>query len=135
MIAFIFENLFLYKIGCMKRFLKSLNFALNGLKLSFQLGGNFKIQLSLLLLSISLGLWFKIAQEEWLWIIVCSSAVLSLEVLNTAIEELCNRITKEEDEHIARIKDLSAGAVLIASISALIIGIIIFSKHISHVLF
>lgn len=119
----------------MKRFLKSLNFALNGLKLSFQLGDNFKIQLSLLLLSISLGLWFKIAPEEWMWIIVSSSAVLSLEALNTAIEELCNRITKEEDEHIARIKDLSAGAVLIASIGALIIGIIIFSKHISHFLF
>jgi diacylglycerol kinase len=119
----------------MKRFLKSLHFAFNGLKLSFELGSNFKIQLSLLLLSISLGLIFKIAKEDWIWIIFCSTSVLSLEALNTAIEELCNRVSMENDEHIKQIKDLSAGAVLIASIGALLIGIIIFSKHISHFLF
>jgi diacylglycerol kinase len=135
MIAFIFENLFLYEIEYMKRFFKSLHFAANGLKLSFQLGGNFKIQLALLLLSISLGLFFNIPKEEWIWIVICSVIVLSLETINTAIELLCNRITTEKDEHIKRIKDLSAGAVLIASIGALIIGGFIFYKHISHFLF
>ncbi len=119
----------------MKRFIYSLNFALNGLKFSFQNGHNFKIQLSFLLLSICLGSLFNINKQEWLWIIVFSSLVLSLEVVNTAIEELCNKISKEKDEHIMWIKDLSAGAVLISSIGAMIIGLIIFYPYISTFLF
>ena len=51
---------------------------------------------------------------------------MALEMVNTAIENICDRITKEEDNAIRKIKDISAGAVLTLSICSVIVAMIIF---------
>ena len=71
--------------------------------------------------------WFlAISAVEWIIVILMIGFVLAAEAFNTALEELCDKFKTDPDPHIAKIKDLSAAAVLIASATALIAGIIIF---------
>ena len=57
---------------------------------------------------------------------ICIAIVLCLEMVNSAIEQLCNMVTKEFHPSIGKIKDISAGAVLLASILSFVIGCFIF---------
>ena len=57
--------------------------------------------------------------------------VLTAETFNTALEELCDKFQPEHDPHIAKIKDLAAAAVLVSSITALIVGLIIYVPYFS----
>lgn len=87
---------------------------------------NFRIQLLLFLLVIIAAILFQVTTNEWLVILIFGAMVLSLEMLNSAIERTCDRISKEHDLEIKWIKDVSAGAVLIAAISSVIGAGIIF---------
>ncbi len=87
---------------------------------------NFRIQLAATLLVIIAGYFFSISPTEWLIIILTVALVLSLEAVNTAIEYMVDHISKEHSPEAGRIKDIAAGAVLIASIFSVIIALIIF---------
>jgi diacylglycerol kinase len=63
-------------------------------------------------------------------VFLCIAAVLSSELLNTAVERICDRITKDRDPLIGNAKDLAASSVLIISAITLIIGAIIFTPYI-----
>lgn len=76
------------------------------------------------------GFFFKITEIEWLIVLLASALVLSLEALNSAIERVCDLYSEEKNLKIKVIKDISAGAVLIAAIFALAIGVIVFWKYI-----
>ncbi len=91
---------------------------------------NFRIHLLLLALVISAGIYFKIAGHEWLVLFFISALVLSLEMINSAIERTCDLYSKEKNEAIRKIKDIAAGAVLLAALFSVVIGILIFGKHI-----
>ena len=93
---------------------------------------NFKIQLVAAITAIILGIFFNISTTEWLFVISCSMLVLSLELLNTALENVCNIITKEIHPVIKIVKDVAAGAVLVSAIGSVIIGVIIFLPKIIH---
>ena len=56
----------------------------------------------------------------------CIALVLTAEIINTAIELLCDRVTEEFDEKIGRIKDISAAAVLVCSFLSALGGLFIF---------
>ena len=58
--------------------------------------------------------------------LILIGGVLSLETINSSIEKLCDLISMDIDPRIKTIKDLSAGAVLIFSVIALVIGCLIF---------
>lgn len=92
---------------------------------------NFKVHLIILSIVIGLGIYFSISRIDWIIITCVSALVLSLEAINTAIEKICNEITHERKESIRFIKDVAAGAVLIASIGAVIVGTLIFTNYIS----
>ena len=62
--------------------------------------------------------------------IVCIGLVIVTEYLNTAIEFTCDFLTTERDEQIKVIKDIAAGAVLVASLTALVTAIVILFHHI-----
>lgn len=73
-----------------------------------------------------LGTVFKITTSEWLHLTLIISFVLILELVNTAIEETINIISPEIQERAKIAKDVSAGAVLVSSIAAAIIGAFLF---------
>lgn len=113
----------------MKAFVNSFKFALNGFYHLVKTERNFIIHLLAFLGAVVAGFYFKISLFDWLVVLVISALVLSLEMINSAIEKLCDLYSTENDIRIKIIKDIAAGAVLIASIFALVIAVIIFQKY------
>lgn len=117
------------KTFSISRQLKSFKYALNGIKILFKEEHNARIHLFASVLAISISLILNIGLYEWLWIISAIILVIFAETLNTAIENLCDFINPEQHEMIKRIKDLSAAAVLLVSILALIIALFIWGSN------
>ena len=107
----------------------NIRFALNGIRIAWQEEFSFKVQIYAAALILLLGWFFSISVTEWLMVIFMIGIVLSAEIFNTALEELCDKYQADMDPHIGKIKDLSAAAVLVASATALIVGIVIFIPH------
>lgn len=105
-----------------------LTFALQGLKTIFQRERNFRIQLLIFSIVIVMGVIFRLSYIEWAIIIFVSSLVLSLEILNSVVELMIDYIKPENHPTAKKIKDMAASSVLISSISAVIIGIILFLR-------
>ena len=110
----------------MFRLTRSFSFALNGLRICVVKGTNFKIHLFCTALAALAGSFFHLSLSEWLIILLCIGLVISMEMLNTAIEQLCDVVHKENHPGIKIIKDIAAGAVLVSAIIAAICGAFIF---------
>lgn len=104
----------------------SFKYAFSGVIVFFKEERNAKIHALLFCLALILGVTFKISTNEWLAILLCSALVFTSEIINTAIENLCDFVCEQKDPKIKKIKDLSAAAVLFASLFSAIIGMIIF---------
>lgn len=113
-----------------KKNLKSYKYAIKGLKHILLLENNARIHLAATIIVLALSAYFKIETNEWLWIALAITLVWITELLNTAIEKIVDFISPEYHPTAGKIKDLAAAAVLIAAIFALVIGVIIFKKHI-----
>lgn len=90
---------------------------------------NYKFHLLILLLVIGLGISFKINQFDWMLICLCAGLVLVAEVFNTALEKLATFLANTSETAFLAMgepKDLGAGAVLIAALTAAIVGSVIF---------
>ncbi|RYD26281.1 MAG: diacylglycerol kinase family protein [Lysobacteraceae bacterium] len=70
------------------------------------------------------GLALDISLDDWRWLVSAIAFVWVTEAMNTAVEELCDRVSPQLDEAIGRVKDLAAGAVLAASLAAVVIGLL-----------
>lgn len=110
----------------MKKRIKSFTYAFSGWRIASKEEPNYIIHLFAALLAVSLGFYFKINTTEWLFIILAIAIVLASELFNTALEVLCDYIQPEKHQSIKKIKDLSAGAVLITAIATMIGGLLIF---------
>ena len=110
----------------MRNFFRSFEFALKGVLWVLKTERNFKIQAACGILAIVLGIILELSAVEFALIISISVLVLSLELLNTAMEKYLDKYHPENDHTIGLVKDILAGAVLIASGGALIIGAVIF---------
>ena len=109
-----------------KKRLQSFRFAIKGIKNSIINEHNARIHLTALLVIIGLGLFFKLELMEWVAITIVSGIVILTELINTAIENLADIVEPKWNEKIGKIKDYSAGAVLVATIVSVIVGGIIF---------
>jgi len=105
---------------------KSFGNAFEGIIYSFKTQLHFRLHIIALIIVVLLGLVYSISIFEWLIVILISSAVISAEAINTAIEETCNLLHPDVHPHAKIAKHCAAGAVLILSIAAIIIGVIIF---------
>ena len=95
---------------------------------------NVQIDAVCAVLTVVLGFAFQISATQWLAVVICIGLVLALELINTAIEAVVDLASPEYHE-LARIaKDCAAGACLIASICAFIVGVIIFLPYILQLL-
>jgi diacylglycerol kinase len=108
-----------------RRFLAFL-FALRGISHGFRSEIHLRIHAVLATLAIMLGIFLQINLWEWCVVLLNIGIVIGAELMNAAIERLADRITKEKDPFIGQAKDLAAGAVLIVSMVALVLGMIIF---------
>jgi len=90
---------------------------------------SFRIQLLIFALTVIAGFIFHISTTEWLFILLISGMVLSLEMINTALEYIIDLVTEEYRIHAKHLKNITAGAVLVSSLIALIGGLIIFIPY------
>lgn len=112
-------------------FFSALKIALIGMRELFAESRNARIQLVIFLLVLVAGFIVDLNRFEWLWLMIASAIVLVLEAMNTSIELLADVYTQEFNLKIKQVKDIAAGAVLIASIFAAIVGVVIFLPHLS----
>lgn len=110
----------------MKKILRSFGYAFKGVKYAYATQLNFKVHAGATLLAVALGLWLHISTAQWLWIALAITLVIVAEMLNTAIELLTDLASPWWNEKAGRVKDLSAGAVVITAIFAVITGCAIF---------
>ena len=110
----------------MKAFFRSLMFAIVGVKQFFSRDRNGKIQTVIGITAIILGFTVSLSSFQWLLVLFCIGLVISLEMINSAIEKYCDLVTTDFHPGIKIIKDVAAGAVLVASLMSLVIGLIIF---------
>lgn len=108
------------------------NHAFRGLFQMFRTERNFKVHVFALTIVVVLGFTLNITKSEWITILLISGLVLSLEVINSAIEKVCDLYSKESNQQIKNIKDISAGAVLITALFAIVIGALVFIPYISR---
>ncbi|KIA90537.1 diacylglycerol kinase family protein [Kaistella jeonii] len=91
---------------------------------------NFQLEILGLILNLFLIVFLKLNATDTALILIVSFAVLSLEILNTAAEKICDVVQPEFDERIKIIKDISAGAVVLMSFAAICTGILVYWKYI-----
>ena len=106
--------------------LKSFKYAFNGLKILLKEEHNSRIHFFAALCAVILGLILNISNGEWIAIVLAIGFVFTLEIINSAIENISDFISPEKNDQIKKIKDFSAGGVLIGALASLIIGMIIF---------
>ena len=113
-----------------KALIKSFQHAFCGILTSFVIGRNIKVHYIAALAAILGGLYFGISKVEFLIILLVSTQVICLEMVNTAIEKTVDLVTVEYHLYAKIAKDIAAGAVLVAAIFATIIGGLIFLPYI-----
>ena len=104
----------------------SFGFAFEGIFAVVKKERNMQIHCCMMVLVILAGLFFQISAVEWCICFVLFGLIMSLELVNTAVESVVDLVTEERRPLAKLAKDAAAGAVLIASIMAAVAGLIIF---------
>jgi len=113
-----------YKMHLIKC-LKSVRFAYKGIKLLLN-ENNFKFHILSTLLILVVSFFLKLTIKEWLWVSSAIAVVWVAEAFNTAIERLVDLVSPEFNPLAGDVKDLSAAAVLLAALYAVVVGVLIF---------
>ena len=109
-----------------KKFLNSFTYPIKGLKYAYRNEQNLAVDVGVSLLVLIAGFIFKLETYEWIIVVFAIGAVISLELINTAIEAVVDLVTEEYHPLAKVAKDTSAAAVFVIAIVAAIVGVIIF---------
>ena len=105
---------------------RSFSYAFDGIKTAFKQEPNFQIHITIGILVIVFGALIGINISEWLLLLYAIFFVLILELFNTSIEAIVNLVSPDIHPKAKVAKDVSAAAVLLAALQAVIIGFVIF---------
>jgi diacylglycerol kinase len=110
----------------MNKHIASFKAAFNGIYIALKSEWNLRFHFFISVIVITLATILKFSILEFSVLFLTIGFVISIEMVNTSIEELCNYVQPEKNEIIKKIKDISAGAVLVSSLIAILIGIALF---------
>ncbi|MCC7302859.1 MAG: diacylglycerol kinase family protein [Bacteroidia bacterium] len=119
----------------MKKTVLSFKYAIRGIAQLFLTQRNARIHLLALITVVTFGFWFRIEQHEWLWLLAASGFVLTAEGFNTSIEYLTDLACPDFSNQAGKVKDIAAGAVLLAALTAVVVGLIVFVPKIGLAMF
>ena len=105
-----------------KKLINSFKCAIQGIKQAVKTERNVKIHITIMILVIIAGIVLKINTQEWIICIILFGLVISLELVNSAIEATVDIAMPEINEKAKVAKDVAAGAVLVSAIASAIIG-------------
>ena len=100
--------------------------SINGIMCYAKDGKSILLYILGVILEIIMGIVYHINGLEWILIVCILGIILSIELLNTGIEAVCDAITKDYNSFIKIAKDCGSGATMIAVLVALILNVIIF---------
>lgn len=106
--------------------LRSFGPALAGLAWALKTQRNLQVHAIAAVLVGIFGIWLQLAEWEWCVVLLAMGLVFAAELLNTALEVLADRVSKEREEPIRLAKDAAAAAVLMAALAALGVGVMVF---------
>jgi len=113
----------------MNRLFRSFKAAFQGIRAAIVSQQNLKIHVAVALTVCAAGVYVDLTLIEWALVAVAIGLVISAELMNTAIETLVDVVEPEKNPRAGRVKDIAAGAVLVASIAAIIIGVLVFARY------
>ncbi|WP_181429556.1 diacylglycerol kinase family protein [Enterococcus plantarum] len=118
-----------------KHFIASLEFALQGIKTVFKEERNMRTHIVMGIVAIVIGIVFRLTTPEWLWLLLAIFLVLVMEIINTVFENVVDMVTDFHFHPIGKkIKDMAAGAVLLTTGFAVVVGILLFVPKIWQII-
>ncbi len=113
----------------MRQLLRSFSAAIKGIRVGITGQRNLKIQMGISLLVIVLGISVDLSAGDWGLVATAIGLVITAELMNTAVESLVDRVEPRQNPIAGKVKDVVAGAVLIAALTAVVIGVVVFYKY------
>ena len=113
----------------MLRFFKSFQYAFQGIRFSLHEQLSIKIEIAAALTVILFAFYFEITKHEWIAVLLCIGLVISMEMVNSAIENLVDLVSPQIHPIAGKVKDIASAAVLVASIVAAAVGVIVFLPY------
>lgn len=107
----------------------SFRYAFEGIWSAIRTERNIRIHICFVIGVVIASWYFQVSRLEWIILIMVMSTIIGLEMINTAIEAAVDIVTEEYHPLAKRAKDLAAGAVLLAAVASVIIGLIIFIPY------
>ncbi len=111
------------------RLVKSFSYACNGLKNAITKERNLQIHIGISILVIFLGFYLQLKVIDWMIIVMMIGGMLVFELINTAIERLVDLVTMEYHPLAKIVKDVSAAAVFVFAITAVVVGVLVFYPY------
>ncbi len=121
--------------GFLKSRLRSIGFALSGWKYVLRTQRNTWVHAVISLGVITLALWLRLSRYEWALLVLIMALVWAAEFFNTALEAFTDLIQPEENPLAKISKDVSAAAVLLTAVAAVVIGLLILGPPLWEKLF
>ncbi|MBQ8682831.1 MAG: diacylglycerol kinase family protein [Selenomonadales bacterium] len=112
------------------RVLQSFRYAMRGIRTAYREERQMKIHTAMAALAVGCGMIADLSRAEWAILILTIAFVIALELVNTAAERIVDLVTEDYHPLAEKAKDVAAGAVLVASAAAVIVGICLFSTRV-----
>ena len=119
----------------MRAFMRSVGYAVEGIVYAMRTQRHIRFHLIAIVLVCIAAAWVRLSPLEWALLLIMCAVVLSLEMLNTAIELTVDRMGLERHPLAKAAKDVAAGAVLLAVVFAIVVGILLLGPPIWQRLF
>ncbi len=110
--------------------LASFRYAWRGLRKVFSTERNAKIHLLSALIALLASLILHIAITQLLFVLLAITLVFFAEITNTALEKTLDALSKENNQVVRLVKDMTAGGVLVTALSAVLVAILVFGPYI-----
>lgn len=109
--------------------IKSFRYAVRGLTTTWKEEQNFKIEVFVAIAVLFYAFYFSFTFAETVFCLLAVVMVLVAEIINTIVEDLCNKIQPNQDPVIEKIKDMSAAFVLITVMGSIAVGVLVLINH------
>jgi len=96
---------------------------------------NARVQLAVALAVVALAAWLELGRSDWALLVLAMGLVLAAEAANTALEALADHVAPHHHPLVGKAKDAAAGAVLIASLAAAVLGLLVLGPPLCQRLF
>lgn len=109
-------------------FVRSFGYAIKGIGHGIMTQRNLRVHLTALVTVVAFNCMAGLSVTHWCIELLCCMLVISLELVNTALESVCDQVSTEYQPLIGHAKDAAAGAVLVSAVGAVVIAVLIFFR-------